>query len=374
MLIAILLLFAGVDLLINPPKRLNAVALALVFLAAGFFLFAVIFWPLEEFVLLKEKKNLAEFIIELITLKGRLKPYLPLIGGVAVASDLLYNYYFSPQPALMTHDTVAILFGLTLIAYNFVPERFAWERDFVMLFSLFLFLILVLPVLIIRAASLNVDEGVSWYSALFLAPEVAAILSLIGIPTTYDWININFTTSKGLHVTLQITTSCSGIYSLSIFVSAFVAFVFNQFKKVDRRVGLLLLLGVFTAYLANLLRMVVIVVIGYLYDAPEEGMKALLVAHSQAGWIIFLLWIALFWFIVYKFFMKEEERAERTTRQPKGARCIICGSFLSPAIAASRCECGSYYHLDCIEPGSKCPSCSRPLGRADSSVPATAES
>jgi exosortase/archaeosortase family protein len=54
-------------------------------------------------------------------------------------------------------------------------------------------------------------------------------------------------------------------------------------------------LGLLIAYLGNLFRMIVIGVIGYHY-----GIDALLWAHNNVGWMVFLSWSSVFWYAVMK--------------------------------------------------------------------------
>jgi exosortase/archaeosortase family protein len=70
--------------------------------------------------------------------------------------------------------------------------------------------------------------------------------------------------------------------------------VFEQLKT--KLLVLVLALGLLVAYLGNLFRMVVIGIVGY-YD----GLDSLLWAHRNVGWIIFLTWSAVFWFLVMKY-------------------------------------------------------------------------
>jgi len=93
----------------------------------------------------------------------------------------------------------------------------------------------------------------------------------------------------------------SGIYSFGIFASAFVAFVLTEFDRFRPKVLGLLALGFLTAYAANILRMVLIVMFGVYSNTPQDSVNNLLVAHSNLGWLIFLGWIALFWGIVFRF-------------------------------------------------------------------------
>src|SRR5205807_7419955 len=102
-------------------------------------------------------------------------------------------------------------------------------------------------------------------------------------------------------VTVVITTACSGIYSFAIFASAFLAFVLTEYNRLTRRIWLLLALGLISSYVANVLRMVVIVLVGYYADSGQADLQDMLIAHSYAGWIIFLAWIALFWGAAFKF-------------------------------------------------------------------------
>ena len=57
----------------------------------------------------------------------------------------------------------------------------------------------------------------------------------------------------------------------------------------------LLIIGLFASYIANIFRMVVIILAGH-----YGGKDALYWTHTNAGWIIFIFWIILFWkFINY---------------------------------------------------------------------------
>ena len=75
-----------------------------------------------------------------------------------------------------------------------------------------------------------------------------------------------------------------------IFMSALIGY----FVAIENRFGYIfavsILFGLFSAYLANLIRMYVIVVVGHYF-----GLEALDWAHANAGWIIFFLWMGVFW-------------------------------------------------------------------------------
>lgn len=74
----------------------------------------------------------------------------------------------------------------------------------------------------------------------------------------------------------------------------------------------------------------------------------MLIAHSIAGWLIFLGCIALFWAIVFRFFVRRpaQTRAAVPARK-KGVLCGICEDVLTLALPTYRCECGKFCHVAC---------------------------
>lgn len=356
LLLQAIMIFAGLNLVLIPPKMAGVQYIGVILFLAGIGLLASTFVPVRP---AKEERepSLSERLMALFTFEGKLIPFFWVIGAIVIALDLLYNALLAGAPGLGTHDTVVLLFGAAMIIYSFLPEDYGRERDFVLIFSIGLLLILVFPLMLMRLLVGSFDASVNAYSSVLLSPELGGILTLLGIENSVDGIILSFVTQAGEPVSLMITTSCSGIYSFSIFASAFSAFVLTEYSRFDKRVGFLLVLGVLTSYLANLLRMVIIVLVGWSMDTPETGLQNLLNAHANAGWMIFLLWITIFWLVMYKFLMVKEER---TPRKKEEAVCGICGKALTPAIPAVRCECGTFYHVDCIEEKGFCPVCKRP--------------
>ncbi len=365
---ALIMLAAGLDLLLSPPAVEGIEILSLPLLVTAIFLLAAIFWPIKgKIELLKEEPTLAQRLLNRLSLRGQLVPYFPLIGIIIISLDVIYNFIFASTSTLQIHDTVTILFGLSLVVYPFVPQRFGRERDFVMLFFLVLILILVLPLLILRIVQGDFEKSVDAYSWTLLAPELQAILGLLGIqsnlfsPPLGTAPGLTFMTQQGQEISVVISTSCSGIYSFSIFASAFVAFVLTEFKKTNWRVWVLLGLGFLASYFANLLRMTVIVVTGYLSNTTQDALNSMLIAHSNAGWLIFLGWITLFWLLMYRFIFpkKDMEKEQTTPVKTTMSLCEICGEPLSPTIPGTKCECGNLYHTSCLRDKGQCPECQK---------------
>jgi len=176
---------------------------------------------------------------------------------------------------------------------------------------------LVVPVLLERAAEGNAASsvGISAYSEYLLAKPVDGMMRLSGVDTHIDGIWINFSTVDGKPIHLLIATSCSGVYSFAIFTSAFLAFAASEFREWDRRLKYFLAIGIVAAYVANLLRMYIIVMVGHLY-----GSDALMWTHTNAGWLIYMAWVSVFWWLLFRWFFasgRDEEggRPRRWTPQ-----------------------------------------------------------
>ena len=369
-LVALVMTFAGLALILNQPERTSLAWVGIPLAVGGAAILVGIVWPAAT-RLQEAPPSLASRLIRRVTWDGRLVRLFPMIGVMILAADLLYNLKLSASPSLQTEDTIAILAAGVFMVYGFVPPRFSRERDFVLTFVIALNAILVVPLLLARAWEANFERSVDFYSWVALAPETSAVLRLIGVENTIHPVagatapGLTFTPQHlGVRVTVVITTACSGIYSFGIFASAFVAFVLTEFQRPARRLWLLLGLGMGAAYVANVLRMVIIVLVGYYTDTGETDLQNMLIAHSYAGWLIFLAWIALFWGLLFRLLpipsVARDAKPAVTPSRRSQSRCGICAGALTPIAAAIRCACGSVHHQSCLSRAQQCPNCGRP--------------
>ena len=368
-LIALITTFAGVALLIDRPKGSVLEWLGIPFLVIGGAVFAWAVWP-QTTAPAQSAPNLANRLLSWLTWDRRLMKLFPALGMGIVIADVAYNLRLSATPSLLTEDIIVLLAAFVLIAYGFVPTRFARERDFVLVFFIALNAILVAPLLIARAYYVDFERSVDLYSWVALAPETGAVLSVLGVPNSVHAVSgvtapgLTFTPRNlAVQATIVITTSCSGIYSFGIFASAFAAFVLTEYERPSHRMWALLGLGLLTSYAANVLRMVVVVLVGYYTDTAQTDLQNMLIAHSYAGWLIFLGWIALFWSLAFKLVPLESGSSTTPDSEPQSfhseLRCGICSNALTPFIPATRCACGSYHHRTCLATARECPSCGR---------------
>jgi len=158
----------------------------------------------------------------------------------------------------------------------------------------------------------------------------------------------------------------------AIFAAAFLAFVLTEYERPSIRVWTLLGLGFATSYAANVFPMVVIVQVGYYTDTQATDLQNMLIAHSYAGWIIFLGWIALFWGILLKAIPWNRPSQPETFPSPHtrtAPTCRGCGLGLTPAISAVRCTCGVIYHQTCAEVALGCNSCGQSIVKTNLAQP-----
>ncbi|MBI5001017.1 MAG: archaeosortase/exosortase family protein [Euryarchaeota archaeon] len=370
-LVGFVLLFAGLDILLLLSHNNRLVSIPLI--AVGLGLLAWGFGLGQGREETEERKGtLSSRLINVFTFGGRLRPALPFLGIGIIALDVAYNIYLSSYTTLGSNDTVILLMGAILFAYNFVPGKYAVERDFALLFSVFLFLILVVPTTAyaIVYGGLREEDTNSPFIYYLLTVPTSGILNLFGVqtwiypnlhpnPLVQDWTSrlnaIEYATG-GAYQPVSIGLSCSGLYSVTIFVSAFLAFVSVEYRKFDRKVALLLLLGVVMAWFANVLRMAIIVWVGHTY-----GIDALLWTHANLGIFIFMTWVLVFWGLMFKYLGVLEPRGgegKRPRRKP--STCVLCGGMFSQDAPAERCECGALCHKSCLK-GDRCPACGKSL-------------
>ena len=337
-LTGLFLIFAGLEIAVTLTYLPRVLGLALIFAGVGVMIFlAQKKSDNKKSVKAREsegeKKTLAEHLINILTLKGRATFALPVIGVIIVIFVYAFNILRTQELDLGVNDTITILFGLTLILYNYVPVKFKAERDFVLLFFLFLFLILVVPLTLYSLYSGPLRENTnSPFVYYLLAEPTAGMLNLLGISSSAhlisspETVNGIYLSTSGVYIvyenlggsqqaslsSVMIGLSCTGLYSVTIFISGFTAFILMEYRKVDVKVASLLTLGVLTSWFANILRMTIIVVVGSHY-----GSDALEWTHANMGIIIFMIWVAIFWGVMFKVLVPAES-GEGEGTEPEG--------------------------------------------------------
>ena len=129
--------------------------------------------------------------------------------------------------------------------------------------------------------------------SFFLSAPLVASLKILGY-TVWAEGDIIFFENLALSPTttssVKIGKSCSGLYSVGLFITFYTTFILLEYNgKFDKIAFYLFLLGICFAYIANLIRMILIIIVGHYY-----GTDALLFVHNNLGWLIFTIWIFIF--------------------------------------------------------------------------------
>jgi exosortase/archaeosortase family protein len=244
---------------------------------------------------------------------------LPIIGAVIIDAVIIYNILINRSIDLAGFDAITIAFGISLIIYNYIPTSFGYARDFLVFFLGLVFFILVFPPIFYDL--IFGSGGNAIVTKIFLADPLTGLLNAVGIESSSEIIDGTAYVFFPLAQTdetaqVGIAEGCSGIYTVSIFLSAFITFVLLEYKKFDRKVGLIIVLGIFTSYIANILRMFIIILVSHYYDNDPGNLVNLSWMHVNAGWMIFLAWIIPFWWLMYRYLMKGDiERVEEDDKK-----------------------------------------------------------
>lgn len=297
--LSIILLFEGISVLIM--FSYDAAAIGVFSIALGVFLL-LLFYPGSA-----ERPARAEWrgysvdanptpglkLIDFIERRLGGKYTFLIFGVVVIAAVLIYNQYFSRRSEIGDLDTLSILFGGMIAAYPLVKARMRVEAAFSVIFLGLVVIFLVVPQAVMSISSEAGTSVGNSYVHYMLAAPFAGILNVFGISAHTSGNVVFMIFSDGTPSSLTISAYCAGMYSFSIFVAAFFSFVLVFERLPPKLMAAILALGLAIAYLGNLFRMIVIGLVGY-----YRGMDALLWTHRNVGWMIFLGWSAIFWYLV----------------------------------------------------------------------------
>lgn len=238
-------------------------------------------------------------------LKGIGNDYIVMAAGAAIiVIVVMWNISLSSGSGFGDLDTLTILFGGLVMFFPLLVHKFKVESVFSLMFIGLVVLFLVVPQAV---TSLHEGAGSSagnWYVQYMLAAPFAGILNLVGIHASSSGNIVVLHFQDGTIQALSISAYCAGLYSFSIFLAAFFSFVLVFERLPTKILVFVLALGLLVAYLGNLFRMVIIGVVGY-----YRGLDALLWTHENVGWVIFLSWSAVFWYLLLGYVSKHSATA-----------------------------------------------------------------
>ena len=190
-----------------------------------------------------------------------------------------------------TLDRLIVLQALSWILYNYINTQYLKEKDFIFLFLNSLSIFFIFPALIVYLVDGNQDPYL-WtnFINILLAEPLGKLLNLLGFVVIVENDTISYQdTVSGKTTMVWVSKGCSGINSVIIFLSAYISYLISS-NRLKYHMVFLVVFGILISYVANLIRMTMIIIIGHYY-----GVEALVWTHENIGWVIFTIWMLIFW-------------------------------------------------------------------------------
>ncbi len=201
-----------------------------------------------------------------------------LIGSFIIIADILYNLRTNLD--FQTLDTMVLFLGISMIALNIRKKSISSMGEFGIYFSsIFLMLFLIVYVMPSRFGS-NVYDYYGYYATTI--PSVYMLQSL-GFSIQMDSLTTFY--AYGIEpIYYKIDLGCFGFYSMLLIISTVVAYRITSPSKNPHNLLKIAIILILASYMANLLRIMILVSIGYYY-----GLNTMLVFHTFLGWALFAI-------------------------------------------------------------------------------------
>jgi len=250
--------------------------------------------------------------------------YLATLSGVLLCATAIILYWYGSYTftPLEYHILTLPLFaaGLTLILFN--PQTLR-QLAFPIAFLFFL-----------TPPPTEIIYGLGSTLSVISSEASNAIINLLGIHSTISGElgtpTITLTRPDGTPLSFNVSIACSGIYSLIGFLvfAAFIAFIVRDkpWKKAAT-----FILGFPLIYLLNILRITIILLIGYQWGEQ----LALNIFHLLGGWILIFIGTLILLAIAEKAF-----KTRIFTKKQLQDNCLYCSLSLIDQAESFCLKCG----------------------------------
>lgn len=138
------------------------------------------------------------------------------------------------------------------------------------------------------------------YLIPFTASAAVGLVKLFGYDVSFHPNDIIIHGNHGV-LTASMGGGCSGIDGI-IFYSLLAAFLLIRVPASRKRKVICILLGSIGTLFVNILRVVVLILVGVYY-----GHEAMMYAHSNLGDILFVIYVGIYWYVSFKWILKEDK-------------------------------------------------------------------
>ena len=231
-----------------------------------------------------------------------ISPNLQIIFGIILIFSTIILEAFVFDGSLSANSLSLIILGFYLTVYNKIEFLDQDSKLIIFIFLVCFCLIFPISTVIFQIYYNNLGSSSSEFNRdkivyNFLGKPLTNLLTLLGYNVWSSGDTVFFIDKEANRVaSVSISQGCSGLDSLYIFLCGILSYLFVVYGKLDSKVVILLFIGIIMSYIANLIRMAVIILAGHYY-----GYDALEWAHANVGWLIFTFWIYLFWSLMDKY-------------------------------------------------------------------------
>jgi archaeosortase C (PEF-CTERM variant) len=206
-----------------------------------------------------------------------------IAGILIIISVLVYNYTI--KDSIGTLDMMTLILGSSIFACSVNNTK---VRRFGIFGAYMSFSFLVLYAIIY---SIFVDYLIKYNYYFVLVPSVN-IANAVGISMVIDPPDV--VRIFGVeNIGLAIGSTCNGVNSMFLLVSLVIGYSFAENILDIKKTLLMALIALLVAYLANILRILILFFVAYRY-----GLELMLNVHFHAGWIIFSVNAMIFLYIL----------------------------------------------------------------------------
>lgn len=238
-----------------------------------------------------------------------LPPWTVAAVGISVVAVVI-GYTTAAGTAFDVPKTAMVLLGLGLaVSARFLGRRLKVGRKgrSITVASLVVACLAVLGAPLAVWGLQAVTKGIVGTTPIEAFVRYALIVPLglflrgIGFDPTIDGQIITYGTPRG-PLALEVGAACSGIQAMALFTGVLALFLWTE-KPGGRRLAVWSLIGIGGVYIANLIRLAVLTLVGY-----QWGTAALLRTHAELGWMFFVAWA-----LIFAWLARRTSRAARPT-------------------------------------------------------------
>jgi exosortase/archaeosortase family protein len=265
----------------------------------------------------KPENGILVDLLSRIMTKEQSAVLVPLAGFLLIAIWSGWKLFVTGRTDLRMEDFIVTLFGASLVLHDVGPSKYAMEKDFVVLYLMFLTIVFAVIWKTYTTVSGDSYYRINAYSGYyFMTIPVVFLVRLFGVGVSYELDASSHGISNtiiyeyhGENLSLGIGEECSGLYSAGLFFTALLAFVLVRYRRVDRYILAALGLGFVLTWLSNILRMVLTILVGSIWGHP-----ALVFVHDYIGILIFVAFVTVFWLLIVRWLDKVESRREPSAK------------------------------------------------------------